>query len=55
MFVRFLKDASGSTAIEYAIIAGLISIGIIVGVTDLGDNTEVMYDEINNSVTNAGQ
>ncbi len=34
--VRFLNDEEGATAIEYALIAGLISMGIIVGAGLLG-------------------
>ena len=33
---RFAKDKSGATAIEYALIAILISIAIIAGATALG-------------------
>jgi len=34
--VRFLNDEEGATAIEYALIAGLISMGIIAGATLVG-------------------
>jgi pilus assembly protein Flp/PilA len=36
MFARFLKDESGATAIEYGLIAALIAVAIIGGVTALG-------------------
>ena len=37
----FYKDESGATAIEYGLIAALIAIGLIVGLTALGkDNAE---------------
>jgi pilus assembly protein Flp/PilA len=32
----FLRDESGATAIEYALVASLISIAIIVGATAIG-------------------
>ena len=32
LFVRFVKDESGVTAIEYGLIAGLISVVILVAV-----------------------
>lgn len=38
MFARFLKDESGATAIEYGLIAALIAVAIIGGVTALGGN-----------------
>ncbi|HEY0123660.1 MAG TPA: Flp family type IVb pilin [Rhizobium sp.] len=36
LFSRFLKDESGATAIEYGLIAALISVAIITGATTLG-------------------
>jgi pilus assembly protein Flp/PilA len=35
-FIQFVGDESGVTAIEYGLIAGLISIGIITSVTSIG-------------------
>ena len=37
MIMRFLRDESGATAIEYGLIAALISVGIITAVGLLGD------------------
>ena len=36
LFSRFAKDESGATAIEYGLIASLISIAIVVALTTLG-------------------
>jgi pilus assembly protein Flp/PilA len=36
IFARFIKDESGATAIEYGLIAALISVAIITGATTLG-------------------
>lgn len=36
LFARFLKDESGATAIEYGLIAALISVALITGATALG-------------------
>ncbi len=36
LFSRFLKDESGATAIEYGLIAALISVALIAGATSLG-------------------
>ncbi|GAA3056590.1 hypothetical protein GCM10010520_01550 [Rhizobium viscosum] len=36
LFSRFLKDESGATAIEYGLIAALISVALIAGATTLG-------------------
>ena len=36
VFARFVKDQSGATAIEYGLIAALVSIAIIAALTTLG-------------------
>ena len=36
MFARFAKDESGATAIEYGLIASLISVAIIGAITTIG-------------------
>ena len=38
LFVRFVKNESGATAIEYGLIAALIAVVIITGVTAVGTN-----------------
>jgi pilus assembly protein Flp/PilA len=37
LFARFLKDESGATAIEYGLIAALISVALIAGASTLGN------------------
>jgi pilus assembly protein Flp/PilA len=37
IFARFMKDESGATAIEYGLIAALISVALIAGATTLGN------------------
>ncbi len=49
-FVRFLKDESGATAIEYGLIAALIAVAIIGAVTAVGDNTSQTFDNISNEL-----
>ena len=36
LIARFAKDESGATAIEYGLIAALISVALITGATTLG-------------------
>jgi pilus assembly protein Flp/PilA len=43
---RFVKDESGVTAIEYGLIAGLVSVVIIVAVTAIGTNLNVVFNFI---------
>lgn len=43
---RFLKDQTGATAIEYGLIAGLISVVIIGAVTMVGTNLSAKFNTI---------
>jgi pilus assembly protein Flp/PilA len=43
---RFMKDESGATAIEYGLIAALISVGIIGAVTTIGSNISTAFTTI---------
>ena len=44
---RFAASRCGTTAIEYALIAGSVSIVILVAVTGLGSNMKtVFYDKL---------
>jgi pilus assembly protein Flp/PilA len=39
----FVRDEEGVTAIEYGLIATLIALAIVVGVTSIGTNLEAMF------------
>ena len=41
---RFLRDESGATAIEYGLIAALISITIIAAANAIGTNVKTKFD-----------
>ena len=49
----FLADESGATAIEYGLIAALIGMGIIGGLTAFGDQTNGAWKSMSDSVSNA--
>lgn len=54
MFFRFLKDESGATAVEYGLIAGLISVALITGATAIGSTLNSKFNSIGTTVgTNA--
>ncbi|GAK70470.1 Flp family type IVb pilin [Agrobacterium rubi] len=53
IFARFMKDESGATAIEYGLIAALISVGIIAGATTVGDKLKLVFDNIGTKMTTA--
>ena len=50
MFLRFLKDESGATAIEYGLIAALISVALITGATTVGSTLNSKFDSIGTTV-----
>ncbi len=47
---RFVKNESGATAIEYGLIAALISIAIIAGVRSIGSKLSNTFDTIQNAL-----
>ncbi len=54
-FIRKLaKDCSGPTAIEYGLIAALIAVVTIAGLTTLGTTLNAKYNTIATDVSNAG-
>lgn len=46
MIGRFLRDETASTALEYALIASLISVAIIGSVTQWSDQVTAIFDRI---------
>ena len=58
LFARFMKDESGATAIEYGLIAALISVALITGATSLGTaidtNFSGLSDQMDAANTAAG-
>ena len=50
MCSKFLKDETGATAIEYALIATLIAVALIAGATTLGNKVEDSFDQTANTV-----
>ena len=46
LFVRFVKDDLGATAIEYGLIAAGISVAIIAVVNGLGTKLNTKFDSI---------
>ena len=50
LVVRFLKNESGATAIEYGLIASLISVAIIGAATTLGGNIGDTFSSISDQL-----
>ncbi len=47
---RFIEDESGTTAIEYALIAVGISVAILAGVQAVGGSVSDLYDRVATAV-----
>jgi pilus assembly protein Flp/PilA len=47
---RFMHDESGATAIEYGLIAGLISVVILTVLTNLGTKLNTKFTRISNAL-----
>ena len=48
---RFAHDESGATAIEYGLIAALVSVGIIASLTTLRTNLQGIFTQVNDGLT----
>jgi pilus assembly protein Flp/PilA len=51
IFARFMKDESGATAIEYGLIAALISVAIITGASTVGTQLGALFTKIGGKIT----
>ena len=51
LFSRFVKDQSGATAIEYGLIAALISVVCIAALTSVGTNLKATYGKVSGALT----
>jgi pilus assembly protein Flp/PilA len=50
MFRKFVQDDSGATAIEYGLIAALVSVAIIVALGTLGNNLNATFSTVANEL-----
>ncbi|MGO6675508.1 Flp family type IVb pilin [Rhizobium leguminosarum] len=53
LFSRFLKDESGATAIEYGLIAALISVALVTGATTLGGKLNSTFTTLGTKLDDA--
>jgi pilus assembly protein Flp/PilA len=54
IFARFMKDESGATAIEYGLIAALISVALITGATALGNALNKQFNALSGKLNYNG-
>lgn len=52
-FARFFKDESGATAIEYALLAGLIGVGIVAAAETLGGKITTLFGKVGTKLDGA--
>ncbi|WP_099513694.1 Flp family type IVb pilin [Microvirga ossetica] len=52
---RFLKDKTGATAIEYGLVAGIVSIAIVVALTLMAAPLESFYGNIRDGVASVSK
>ncbi|WVT73259.1 Flp family type IVb pilin [Sinorhizobium chiapasense] len=53
IFARLMKDESGATAIEYGLIAALISVALIAGATTLGNALNTTFSSLGGALTDS--
>ncbi len=53
ILARFLTDDSGATAIEYGLIAALVSVAAIGALTALGGSLNTMFQTVSSAVSTA--
>lgn len=53
LVTRFIKDESGATAIEYGLIAALISVALIAGAKAIGEGLDSKFQAISTAVDGA--
>jgi pilus assembly protein Flp/PilA len=51
ILVRFLKDESGATAIEYGLIAAGIAVAIVAAVQTLGGTLSTTFTSVNTDIS----
>jgi pilus assembly protein Flp/PilA len=53
MFSRFVNDESGATAIEYGLIAAIVSVGIILALGNVKTSLQSTFNSVSNSLNSA--
>ena len=53
LIAKLSKDESGATAIEYGLIAALVAVAAIVGMTALGTSLNAIFSSVSTTINNA--
>jgi pilus assembly protein Flp/PilA len=53
LFVRFVREEEGQDLIEYALLAGLISVICIVAITSAGQSVKTLFEKVSTALSTA--
>jgi len=53
LIARFVRDEQGQDLIEYALLAGFISLAVVTAVTTVGTSLDSLYDAVDTKVKDA--
>ena len=53
LIARFVRDEQGQDLIEYALLAGFISLAVVAAVTNVGTALDGLYDNVESKVKDA--
>ena len=53
LFNRFVREEQGQDLIEYALLAGFISLAVVTAVTNVGTALDGLYDNVETKVKDA--
>ena len=51
---RFVRNESGATAIEYGLIAALVSVAAITALTNVGDQVKSAFEKVETALSGEG-
>ena len=50
---RLLRDSTGASAMEYGVIIAMVSLGMVLALTKVGNSMQGIYLSVNNATSNA--
>jgi pilus assembly protein Flp/PilA len=51
--MKFVQDETGATAVEYGLIAALVSVAAVTALATVGDSLDFMFNTVSTEVDNA--
>ncbi len=53
LIAQFVRDEQGQDLIEYALLAGFISLAVVAAVTNVGTALDTLYDNVETKIDDA--